>query len=236
MEWHVVGARAAQEARTLGEVGPVDQRVGETRDLLGRGRAVGVEQDDDRAGAGGQPGLERVALAAPRLEGEAEDHAVATALLRDQPRAAAPLPAGAALPGHDVLVRPDQPRHVGRAVGRMPVHQYDLMDPLRDAPKDLRDVHRLIQGRDHDADAVAAILAWQGGRRGVCRSRRLMMILGHERCGSGSQRGHTISLYFVGHGEHLNPGVCLRLVGPDGGERGEGAADRAEQPAVGRAE
>ena len=63
-----VGAAATgPEPRALGEVGALEQRLDEARDLLGVGRPVGVEHHHDVAGDPREPGRERVALAAAHL-------------------------------------------------------------------------------------------------------------------------------------------------------------------------
>ena len=59
----VVASAAVGETTALGEVGPGEQCVDETRDFVGVSGPVGVEHDDDVAGGGLETACERVALA-----------------------------------------------------------------------------------------------------------------------------------------------------------------------------
>src|SRR5204862_5656137 len=76
----VLAASTGRESRALCEVGAVDERLDEARNLAAVRRAVRVHHHDDVSGAGGKAGSERVALAAAGLADDLDQRIV---LLRD---------------------------------------------------------------------------------------------------------------------------------------------------------
>jgi hypothetical protein len=139
-EGDVRAVAALGEARALHEVGAVDERGHEARDLRRVGRAIGVQHHDDLARGGLEARPERIPLATARLFDD--DH-----------------------------VRSQRAGDIDGAVRRVPVDDDDLVEVIGQLREDVREVLRLVEGRDDRADGRR--LTGDADGRGGAREARL---------------------------------------------------------------
>ena len=198
--------RPAAKREPLAKSLPGEQRLDEPRDLRRVGRAVGVEHHDDVAAGRREAARERVALAAPVLQDDAH--------------------VGADRAGDRDRVVDSSGRRRGRPRRPMPGSRVE----------DVRQVRRLVERRDHDADrrpaavrvAIARSTAGRhcGGHSGAADPVRLACPTANRRPRPGAPRRRRSSSRRSLHGDsshRLPPAfVAPSPMTPDAGQPSRG--------------